>query len=716
MGRKHCTILAAGSGLLLAIFVLLIFGSRAVSTKAAAPQGRQFSQMQSPQAAAANGIFSRPLVVALGTEPATLDINVASDTTSHAVLDQLMEGLYRYRVDGSVEPAGAVSYTVSSDGRVYTVTLRSDALWSDGEPVTAQHYVDGIIRLLDPDTGASYAYIMYVLEGAEDFNTGVITDPAQVGVTAVDTYTLRFTLREPAAHFPSILAMCTTYPVRLDIINSDPEWTEAGHFVGNGPYVLTEWGHWNRLVIDKNPLYHDASQVTIERVIFPIIPDVFDQLAAYENDGLDVSGYPSSELQRILSDPVLGAEFHRLPRPGVYYLGLNTQLTPTNNISVCKALASAIDRSYLITEVMRTPWREGATSVIPPGIPGYQNGAVGYTFNVTQAQAYLAAAGYPGGAGFPGVELWANYGNEDLINAVADQWRNNLNITVTTVYIDWGTYVNILDDCHDNPGPCTYNAYRMGWLMDYADAYNILNDVFHPDSPFQHTGWDNARYRELMALAMTETNQISRTAYFQEADRILVEDTATVIPLFFYDRTGLVKSDIIFEYPPFGAPHYMYWRIVTIVTATIPSAGGTVMSPDRDTTVEFPEGAVMDTVLVTYTSFFLPPYPPAGTFAFAGTGFVLEVTDLSSGEEITTFVEPLTVTINYTEGDVEMMDEGGLELLYWNGSAWVDDGVTIVERDTTNNQLVARIEHLTEFALFGHQYRAYLPLILRSYR
>ena len=172
------------------------------------------------------------LVYPLDSEPTTLDINRGGE---EMVLAQLMEGLFRYGSEGEIEPAGATSYTVSSDGFVYTVTLRSDAVWSDGLPVTAQHYVDGVTRALDPATGAGYAWLLYPIEGAEPFNTGVITDPIEVGVTAVDVHTLRFTLREPAGFFPSIMATFATYPVRLDLISSDPGWAEAGHFVGNGP-------------------------------------------------------------------------------------------------------------------------------------------------------------------------------------------------------------------------------------------------------------------------------------------------------------------------------------------------------------------------------------------------------------------------------------------------------------------------------------------------
>jgi oligopeptide transport system substrate-binding protein len=683
-------------------------GREAASTEATAPDGPQWSEVRSLQTVMSNGVLSRPLAVVLGTEPPTLDFSLARDTTSHVVLGQLMEGLYCYQPDGSLEPAGAVSYTVSSNSQVYTVTLRSDAHWSDGQPVTAQHYEDGVIRMLDPDLGSSNAFLIYLIEGAEDFNTGITTNPNTVGITAVDTHTLRFTLAYPAGHFPSLMAMPLFYPVRMDIINSDPDWTEGGHFVGNGPYVLTEWDHWNRLVLDKNSQYHSAAQVTIERVIFSIITDASDQLTAYENDQLDVSGYPESEYSRIMSDTVLSAEFHQLPRPGVYYLGMNTELTPTSVVTVRKALATAIDRQQLIYS-----WQEGATSVIPPGIQGYQNEEVGYPFNPTQAQAYLTQAGYPGGVGFPDIELWANYGNVGLINGVADHWRNNLGIGVTTVYTDWGTYLDLLDDCHDNPGACDYNAYRAGWTMDYGDAHNILNDVFHPDSSKQHTGWDNTRYRQLISLSLTETNQLSRTTYFQEADRILVENEAAVIPIFYYNRIALIKSDILFEYPPFGAPRYMNWRFTTMVTDTITDTGGTISSPDRDIDVEFPDGAVSDTIAVTYTSFYVPPHPPTATFAFAGNAFMLEVAEVSSGEPITIFAEPLTVTIKYTDGDLNGQDEETLEFLYWNGSAWVDDGITIVEWDTVSNSLVARIEHLTEFALFG-QYRLSLPLILRS--
>jgi ABC-type transport system substrate-binding protein len=108
----------------------------------------------------------------ISTEPPTLDIQLATDTTSHLIIHQCIEGLFEYRGDGSIEPSGATDYSVSDDGLVYTINLREDAVWSDGVPVTAQQYVDGVVRLMKPETAAEYAWLMYDIEGAEEFNTG----------------------------------------------------------------------------------------------------------------------------------------------------------------------------------------------------------------------------------------------------------------------------------------------------------------------------------------------------------------------------------------------------------------------------------------------------------------------------------------------------------------------------------------------------------------
>jgi oligopeptide transport system substrate-binding protein len=388
----------------------------------------------------------------LGTEPPTLDVNLATDTTSHLVLAQLMEGLYRYRGDGSIEPAGAVSYDVSEDGTTYTVTLAEEATWSDGEPVLAQHYVDGILRLLNPETAAEYAYVMYYISGAQAYNTGETDDPSTVGVSAVDDYTLQFTLDEPQAFFPAIMAFFTTWPIRLDVVEEYGDlWTEPGNFVGNGPYVLTEWAHEDHVTVEKNPNYHLADQVTIERAEFPIIVESATALAAYERGELDASGYPSEEQSRIMEE--MPDHLQRLPYPGTYYVGISTALEPTDNLNLRKALVSSVDRRAILDAVLDLPWRIDACGVIPPEILGYQAcGEVGYDFNVDAALDYLAAAMDEMGveeAGDIDVELWFNRGNEEVIEAVEEMWESNLGVNVNVVNMEWGVYLETLDQCND---------------------------------------------------------------------------------------------------------------------------------------------------------------------------------------------------------------------------------------------------------------------------
>ncbi|HIE38928.1 MAG TPA: peptide ABC transporter substrate-binding protein, partial [Anaerolineae bacterium] len=360
--------------------------------------------------------------------------------------------LYRYTGDGTIEPAGAVSYEVSEDGTVYTVYLRQDATWSDGEPVLAQHYVDGILRLLNPETAAEYSYVMWYISGAEAYNLGETDDPSTVGVRAVDDYTLEFTLDSPQAFFDSILAFFTTYPIRLDVIEEYGDlWTEPGNFVGNGPYVLTEWAHEDHVTVEKNPNYHDADAVTIERVEYPIIVEDSTALAAYERGELDTSGYPSEELPRILEE--MREHFVRIPRPGTYYVGLNTALGATQNLNFRKALASAIDKRAILDAVLNMSWRLDACGVIPPEIPGYQGcGNVGYQFDLEAAQRYLQAAMEEMGVEEPGditIQLWFNRGNEDVIESVEEQWETNLGIKVNVVNMEWGAYLEVLDSCND---------------------------------------------------------------------------------------------------------------------------------------------------------------------------------------------------------------------------------------------------------------------------
>jgi oligopeptide transport system substrate-binding protein len=451
----------------------------------------------------------------------------------------------------------------------YTVTLRPEAVWSDGVPVTAQHYVDGVIRLLEPETAAEYAWLMYDIEGAEAFNTGETDDPSTVGVRAVDDYTFEVTLAAPTPYFETVLPFSTFYPVRLDVVEEHGDlWPEPGNHVGNGPYMLDYWEHEAEVGLVKNPTYWDADNVPIEKITIPVIMEEATSLALYENDELHTTGeagYPNEDMPRILEDPVLSEELRILPRPGVYYVGLHTLRSPTDDVNVRKALAAAIDRETIINNVLNTPWRTPLSCTTPPRILGHQeHGTCGYAFDPDAAKQYLADAGYPDGEGFPTLVMWFNRGNEDILEAIAAMWQENLNINVELRTNEWAVYLDYLDQCNNSKeelAECEFNAYRMGWVMDYGDPQNQLQVVFAPRSTFQYTGWESERFEELMELAGTSFVTEEREAYYMEADTILCEEEVAIIPIHGYERNTLVKEGVKFEFPPFGSPPLYHWEL-----------------------------------------------------------------------------------------------------------------------------------------------------------
>jgi oligopeptide transport system substrate-binding protein len=391
------------------------------------------------------------LIYPIGTAVPTLDVSRSTDTTSSSMIYQMFDAPYRFTAEGTIAPLAAESFDVSEDGTVFTVHLRPDAVWSDGEPVLAQHYVDGVKRLLSPDMANDYAYVMFDIVDAAAYNAGEVDD--LTSIVALDDFTFQFTLSEPRSYFDSILAFSTFHPVRLDVIEANPDtWTQPGVSVSNGAFVLTEHNPGENLVFEKNELYWDAENVAFDRIEVPVITEPATCLAAFEAGEIDVTScsFPPEDTPRLVDTP----EFTLLPRPGVYYLGVNTVATPTDNVNMRKALASAIDKRTLLDEVAQTPWRVVANGVIPPEIFGYQGeGGVGYPFDVDAAQGYLADYMAEAGvedAGSIVVELWYNKGggNQDLLEAVEAMWEENLGIDVRTVNVEWASYLDTLEECN----------------------------------------------------------------------------------------------------------------------------------------------------------------------------------------------------------------------------------------------------------------------------
>ena len=366
----------------------------------------------------------------------------------------------------------------------------------------------------------------------------------------------------PSAVVSGTVAISGTVPISTTL--------PAGPVV-NGPYLLAEQVPNDHITLTKNPSYWNAAQVDVEKIEFRVLPDQARQLALYEAGDVQVAEFPAAETPRIEADPGFQQELHVLVRPGTSYLGLNTQSGPTADLNVRRAIAQAIDRQFLIDEVLKQPWHVPARTLIPPGVPGYQGEVpdVGLSYNPEAARTALADAGYGPDKPVPPVELWYNReGNNEAIFKAVGTMLEAVGIPVRLVSSSWNVYRDALDACNQpnraaaakTPAECPYNLYRMGWVLDYADPSSILDVVLSPKSAFQYTGWQSPEYEKLLAAAATEPDEATRSGLYGQAERILLNDSVAVVPLQHYDRTVLVKEGVEFNYPPFGPPKLKYWK------------------------------------------------------------------------------------------------------------------------------------------------------------
>ena len=387
----------------------------------------------------------------LGAKPNTLDPQLATALHELSVIREVFQGLLGFNSDLSLKPVVATEVPavdnggISADSLTYTFKLRDDVTWSDGEQVTAGDFAYAIKRLLDPDVAAPQSFHYAVIKGGQEYLMAVGADAQTkqalrdaVAVEALDEYSLRITLAIPNPTFLHKMALVTVYPVRQDIVEqSGAQWTEAGNYLGNGPYVMSEWVHQDHITLEANPNYW-GPKPKLDRITYRMMADPNAELAAYRNDELDLSRVPPGTERAILADPVLSQEVVRVSSLFTMGLFFNTAAAPFDNAIVRQAFATAIDRDTWIDQIANGVGKP-ATSWLPPGMPGYdpQLGNE-YAFNSERAGQLLARAGFPGGQGFPTVSFtFVNQPGERIIaEFIQAQMRDNLGVELNLDPLD----------------------------------------------------------------------------------------------------------------------------------------------------------------------------------------------------------------------------------------------------------------------------------------
>ncbi len=477
-------------------------------------------------------------------EPTDLDPQIITSLQDFNIVIALMEGLTQYDPQTNLpQPAVAATWESSDDARQWTFHLRPEAWWSNGDPVTAQDFVYAYQRILSPAFASEYAYMLFSLDGAEEFLSGHLKDFAQVGVKALDDHTLRLNLAYPMPFLPSVVAHASWYPVHRATIEKFGRmdqrgtlWTRPANYVGNGPFVLKEWAPNQVIVVDKSPSYWDAKNVKLNTIRFYPIESAATEEAAFRSGQIHITtSTPIDKISTYQNDPSLRPFLHQDVQLATYLYRFNTTKPPLNDVRVRRALAMSIERQRLV-ELVTKGGQVPAYTLTPPDTAGYHAPAV-LREDLDEARRLLAEAGYPGGAGFPKLDILfnTNDGHRRIAEAIQQMWKQNLGV-------DIGLYNQEAKVQSDSMREGNYTIARYAWIGDYLDPSTFL-ELMTSDSGNNQTGWSNSAYDRLVKAAQTTTDQTKRFDLYRRAEAILMEE-APIAPIYFYVLSTLRQTSV----------------------------------------------------------------------------------------------------------------------------------------------------------------------------
>lgn len=500
---------------------------------------------------ACTALAKSPMVLRIGNgaEPQDLDPQAVTGEPEHKILMALFEGLVSADPkDLHPIPGQAESWEISKDGRIYTFHLRAGLKWSNGDPITADDFVQSYKRMITPAFAAENAYLIYnFVQGAEEYYKGELKDFSAVGFKAIDARTLQVTLKNPTPFLLKLIACHQSwFPIPAKVIEQSgslyargTSWTKAGKLVGNGPFILTEWLPNQKIVVARNPNYWDAANVKLDAIEFYATEDLNSEERMFRTGLLDVT----KEL------PISKIDVYRKKYPEslqtgpflcVYYYRFNVTRPPFNDKRVRKALGLAINRESIVKNVTRggqTP----AYSISYPGNAGYTPRAK-LTGDLVEAKRLLAEAGYPDGKGLPPIEFLYNThdGHRVIAEAVQAMWRTNLGVEMTLHNQEWKVF---LDSQHSG----NFQVTRWSWLADYADP-NVFLEVWTTGNGNNDGKWSNAEYDRLFQAALAAKDDTERYEIYQKMDAILV-DECPGIPFYYYMRLFAMNPKVKGYYP-----------------------------------------------------------------------------------------------------------------------------------------------------------------------
>jgi len=503
------------------------------------------------------------LRMSIGAEPPSLDAGLATDTTSSSILFNLMDPLIRLGPGPSLKPlpGAAASWTVK--GANITLKLRKNVRWTNGKPTVAQDYVFSWLRTISPELGADYAYQFFGIKGAEAYNScaggkdakGNACDESAlrnaVGIKAPSKYTLKVTLTSPQPWFIQQLSHTSFLPVYKPALDQyGNKFTEAGNFVGNGPFKLASWKHDASLTLVKNTKWRNAKSVKLNRIEMQVITEGTTAENAFDagNIDLNTTGVPPSDIPKYKKlaggsrKGALGPAGKAIqidPALGTYYYGFN--IKNISDVNQRRAMAFAVDRKAIvryITQAGQVP----AKGFTPGGIAGGptidKNSFMPASHQTSKAQSFMNKAASPKKS----IKLYINNSPAHIKIATAIQaFWNGLGISTKIQTMEWKQYLQFLGP----PPNSDVDVYRLGWIYDFPDAYNGLV-LWTCDSGNNNTNWCNKKYDSLIVQATKTPDFDKRVAVYQKAESILTGPSGDlpIMPIYWYTFTVYVHKNV----------------------------------------------------------------------------------------------------------------------------------------------------------------------------
>ena len=488
------------------------------------------------------------LKVAKDTELASMDQHIATDGLSFEVIAATIEGLYTSDADGNAIPAIAKSDDVSEDGLVYTFHLREDAKWSNGDPVTANDFVYAWRRLVDPNTASEYAFIMDVagVKYAASVNAGEAS-LEELGVKAVDDYTLEVTLALPVPYFLQLMTFPSFFPMNEAFVTekgADYAQSPDG-LLANGPFKMTEWTQGHSFKVEKNDSYYDKDNVNIDGIEYKIMKDSQTAALEFESGNLDVV-----RLAGEIVDLYKENEAFTLIHEGyLWYIAPNEQVEELQNVNLRQALGRAVNKEQL-TETVLNDGSTVANFIVPVTLATGPDGKDFretspndyMTYDVEVAQEYWEKAKQE--LGIETLTLELLFEDTDSMKKCAEFIQSELqtNLPGLTIELKSQPKKNRLELMRAGD-------YQLGitrWGPDYADPTTYL-DMFITGGSNNYPNYSSEEYDTLMN-SIGKGDLVydieARWEAMKEAEQLLIAEDAAALPMYQQGNTYLIDQQV----------------------------------------------------------------------------------------------------------------------------------------------------------------------------